>query len=57
MGGKLHSFGDALSLCLRYIDVVASVVNWGCANVPTLLAVEVPRAPLLQVLVDEDFCP
>ena len=32
------TFGDALSLCLRYIDTVALVVKWGCADVPTLLA-------------------
>ena len=57
MGVKLYSFGDALSPCLRYIDVVESVVKWGCENVPTFLAMEVPRAPLLQVLVDKDFRP
>ena len=56
-GGKLDSFGDELSPCLQYIDAVASIVKWGCANVSTLLAMEVPRAPLLQGLVDEDFRP
>ena len=54
---KLDSFGDALSLCLRYIYAVASVVKWGCVDAPTFLAAEVPFAPLLWDLVDEDFHP
>ena len=54
---KLDNFGDALSPCLWYIDAVASVVKWACSDVPTFLAMEVSRAPLLQGLVDEDFCP
>ena len=57
MGEKLDIFGDALSLCCRYIYAVALVVKWGCAYVPTFLAMELPCAPLLQGLVDEDFSP
>ena len=57
MGEKLDSFGDEISLCLRYIDAVALLVQWRFDDVPTLLAMEVPRAPLLQGLVNEDFCP
>ena len=57
MEKKQDSFGDVLSPCLHYIDAVALVMKWGCADVPTFLAMEVPRAPLLQGLVDEDFCP
>ena len=56
-GGKLDSFGDELSSCLRYIDAVASAVKWGCADVPTLLAMEFPRAPLLMVLWISTFVP
>ena len=34
-------------------SAVALVVKWGCAYVPTVLAMEVPHMPLLQGLVDE----
>ena len=54
-GEKLYSFGDVLSLCLWYVNAVASLVEWECANVPTFLAMEVPCAPLLRGLVDEYF--
>ena len=57
MEKKQDSFGDVISPCLHYIDAVALVMKWGCADVPTFLAMEVPRAPLLQGLVDEDFRP
>ena len=36
---------------------IASAVKWGCADVPTFLDMEVPRAPLMLGLLDEDFCP
>ena len=36
---------------------VALVVKWGCADVPTFLDMGIPRAPLMLLLVDEDFCP
>ena len=38
-------------------DAVALVVKWGCAYVPTFLAMEVPRALLLWGLVAEEFRP
>ena len=56
VGKKLYYFGDALSPCLWYVDAVALVVEWGCANVPAYIAMEVPCATMLQGLVDEDFC-
>ena len=55
--GGLDSFGCALSPCICYIDAVASVVKWGCANVTTFLAMEVPHTLLLRGLMDEYFCP
>ena len=57
MGGELYCFGNALSLCLWYVNMVAFIVEWGCANVPTFLAMEVPCVPLLRGLVAEDFFP
>ena len=53
----MYWFGDALSPCLRYVNTVELVVEWGCANVPIFLAMEVACAPLLQSLVGEDFFP
>ena len=55
-GGGLYSFGDVLSLCLRYVNVVASLVEWGCADAPTFLAMEVPCSLLLWGVLDEYFC-
>ena len=54
---KLYFFGDAISPCLRYVNTIASVVEWGRADVSTFLVMEVPCAPLLRGLVDEDYCP
>ena len=56
-GGGLYFFGNFLSPFLRYINVVALVVEWGRAGVPTFLSVEAPCVSLLQGLVDENFCP
>ena len=54
---RRYCFGDATSPCLWYVNAVTLVVEWFCTNVPTLLAMEVPCAPLFQGLVDEEFCP
>ena len=53
----MNSIGDTFSPCLWYKYVVTSVVGWGGAYVPTLLAMEVSCALLLRGLVHEDFCP
>ena len=50
---KLYCFGCALLPCLRNVNAVSSVVEWGRADVPIFLAMEFPCVPLLQGLVDE----
>ena len=57
MVGGLYCFGDTLSPCLRYINVVALDVVCGCADVTTSFVVEVSCAPLLRGLMDEEFFP
>ena len=54
---KLYCFGCALLPCLRNVNAVSSVVEWGRADVTSFLSMEVPCKSLLWNIVDEDFCP
>ena len=55
MGGKLYFSGGVFSPRLRYVNVIALVVEWVHSGVPSFLAIEVPCAPLLRGIMDEYF--
>ena len=53
VGGEIEGLGDAFSGHGRYIDAVAAIVLWECADVPAIDSVTGPGAADGRCFIDK----